>query len=97
MVIRPSAGENVEIEVHDTFGTVCQAPSTTTGSGTVESPTELRIPSPEHTCDDGSDWENPPFEEALRNLTFIHDPETDVLVDSLWRDWVRVGGEDPMR
>ena len=92
MVIRPTAGHDVEIEAHDTHSTLCSAPSTMTGAGTIESATQVLVPSPEFTCDDGSDWEDPLFEESLRNLTFIHDPATDLLIDSLSRRWERVGG-----
>jgi hypothetical protein len=54
---------------------------TITGIGRFQGTTELVIPSPVLTCDDGSDLEpfSPPVEEVLRNLTFVHHPEYDTL------------------
>ena len=55
-------------------------------------------PLPAYTCDDGSELEalsGPPLQEQLRDLTFVHDPESDTLTDNLGAVWARVGGEDP--
>jgi hypothetical protein len=99
MVVRASGDEAVEVVVHDDAASVCSgAPSTTTGTGRLEGATELVIPSPVLTCDDGSEPQalsGPPLEEQLRNLTFVYDPETDALTDNLGAVWARVGGEDP--
>jgi hypothetical protein len=98
MVIRASGGEAVEIVLHDDGATVCSgAPATITGTGRLEGDTDLVIPSPALTCDDGSEPNapgGPPLEEQLRNMTFVHDPETDTLTDSQVV-WERVGGEGP--
>jgi len=61
------------------------APLTITGIGRFQGTTELVIPSPVLTCDDGSDLEpfSPPVEEFLRNLTFVHHPEYDTLTGSV--------------
>jgi hypothetical protein len=99
MVIRASEGEAVEIVVHDDLASVCSgAPSTMTGTGRLEGARELVIPSPVLTCDDGSEPEalsGPPLQEQLRNLTFVHDPETDALTDNFGSVWERVLGDDP--
>jgi hypothetical protein len=97
MTIGASGDDAVEIVVHDDFASVCSgAPSTMTGTGRLEGAGELVIPSPVLTCDDGSEPEalsGPPFQEQLRNLTFIHDPQTDALTDDFESVWERVGGE----
>lgn len=99
MVIRGSAGEEVEIDVHDDFASVCAgAPSTMTGTGRLEGSTELVIPSPALTCDDGSEPEalsGPPLEEQLRDLTFVHHADTDTLTDNLGSVWRPDGAQEP--
>lgn len=95
MVVRASGDEAVEVVVHDDAASVCSgAPSTTTGTGRLEGATELVIPSPVLTCDDGSEPQalsGPPLEEQLRNLTFVHDPEADTLTDRFGLVWEREG------
>jgi hypothetical protein len=99
MMIRASGDDGAEIEGHDDFATVCSgAASTMIGTGQVQGPTQLVIPSPVLTCDDGSEPEalsGPPLEDQLRNLTFTDHPETDTLTDNFGVVWERVGGEDP--
>lgn len=66
------------------------------GAGRLESGTELVIPSPVYTCDDGSESEavrGPPLQEQLRNLTFVHDLETETLTDTFGGVWLREGAE----
>jgi hypothetical protein len=79
MAISASGDQAVNIVVHDDLATVCSgAPSTTTGTGQVRNDTELVVPSPALTCDDGSEPQalsGPPLEEQLRNLTFIDHPD----------------------
>jgi hypothetical protein len=98
MVIRPS-GDGVEIEGHDDSASVCSgAPSTMTGTGQVQRNTELIVPSPTFTCDDGSEptaLSGPPLREQLRNLTFVDHPETDTITDTFGVVWKREGAEDP--
>jgi hypothetical protein len=99
MMIRASGDDGAEIEGHDDFATVCSgAASTMIGTGQVQGPTQLVIPSPVLTCDDGSEPEalsGPPLEDQLRNLTFVDHPETDTLTDTFGLVWERVGGDEP--
>ncbi|MGZ8578885.1 MAG: hypothetical protein ACXWWX_05065 [Actinomycetota bacterium] len=99
MVIRASGDEGAKIVVHDDLATVCSGtPSTMTGTGQFPIGTELVVPSPAYTCDDGSvpvAQSGPPLEEQLRDLTFVRDPETETLTDTFGLVWGRGGGEDP--
>jgi hypothetical protein len=99
MVIQASGDEDVEIEGHDDFASVCSgAPSTMTGTGQVLSATGLVVPSPALTCDDGSEpheLSGPPLEEQLRNLTFVDHPETKTLTDNFGVVWERVRRDNP--
>jgi hypothetical protein len=96
MVVRASGEGAYEIVVRDDSASVCSgAPSTMTGTGRLDSAKELVIASPVLTCDDGSDPEalsGPPLEEQLRDLTFVHDPESDTLTDNFDLVWERAGG-----
>lgn len=89
----------VEIVVTDDVASVCSGgPSTMTGTGRLEGSTQLVIPSPVYTCDDGSEPQalsGPPLQEQLRNLTYVHDPRTDVLTVGPGSVWTRVLGEAP--
>jgi hypothetical protein len=99
MSIRAAEDGVLDIVMHDDAATVCSgAPSTTTGTGRLESAGELVIPSPVLTCDDGNEPEDlgPPLEEVLRNMTFVHNPETDVLTDNFGLVWEREGREPTM-
>jgi hypothetical protein len=93
MVIRASGEEAFEIVVRDDSAGVClDTPSTMTGIGQLDGATELVIPDPEYTCDQGIESKvarDAPLEELLRNLTFIHDPGADTLTDSLGSVWSR--------
>jgi hypothetical protein len=101
MTIRDSGEGAVRIVVHDdgfvggqVAADVCAgAPLTITGIGRFQGTTELVIPSPALACDDGSDLEpfSPPVEEFLRNLTFVHHPESDALTDNFGVVWEREG------
>ena len=99
MTIRGAGDNSVEMLVHDDYASVCSgAPSTMTGTGRLEGTTTMIVPSPVLTCDDGSGPEalsGPPLEEQLRDLTFVHDPESDTLTDNLGSYWNREGAEDP--
>lgn len=99
MTVRVSADDAVEITVRDDIATVCGGtPSTMTGSGRIEGGTQLVIPAPLYTCDDGSEpkaLSGPPLQEHLRNLTFVLDPQTNTLKDNFGGLWLREGAEDP--
>ena len=95
LTVSPSADGGVEIAVSDSIATVCtRTPSTMTGTGRIEGSTKLVIPAPVYKCDDGSaptvPSSDPPLDRQLRGLTYVHDPETDILTVgsgnvSVWR------------
>lgn len=93
MVIQASGDGGYEIVVHDDSAGVCSgAPSTMTGTGRLDGASALVIPSPVLTCDDGSEPKvesGPLVEDLLRDLTLVHDPQTDTLTDSLEVVWDR--------
>jgi hypothetical protein len=99
MTVGVSADGTVEIVVRDDGTSVCSGTSSTmTGTGRIEAGTQLIIPAPVYTCDDGSEPEalsGPPLEEQLRNLTFVHYPESDTLTDNSGGLWAREGAEVP--
>ena len=99
MTVQVSSEGVVEIMVEDDLASVCSgAPSTMTGTGRLEGETQLVIPAPVLTCDDGSQPEalsGPPLEEQLQNLRFTYDAEGDTLTDDLGSSWSREGAEDP--
>ncbi|MGZ8571530.1 MAG: hypothetical protein ACXWW5_04810 [Actinomycetota bacterium] len=99
MTVRVSADNAVEIVVRDDVATVCSGtPSTMTGTGRIEAGTQLVIPAPVYTCDDGSVAETlsgPPLEEQLRDWTVFLDRETDTLSDGVGGVWLREGAEVP--
>jgi hypothetical protein len=98
MVIQVS-DRGFEMLVHDDLASVCSgAPSTMTGTGRLDNTNTMVFSSPTLTCDDGSRplaLSGPSLEEQLRNLTFVLDPQTDTLTDSLGSTWAREGAEDP--
>jgi hypothetical protein len=99
MTVGVSADGAVEIVVLDDVATVCSGtPSTMTGTGRIEAGTQLIIPAPVYTCDDGSEAETlsgPPLQEVLRDWTLFLDPETDTLSDGVGGVWLREGAEEP--
>ncbi len=99
MTIRASGEEALEIVAIDDLAAVCSgAPSTMTGTGRLEGAEKLVIPSPTFTCDDGSEpraLSGPPLADQLRNLTFVHDREADILTDNLGAVWAREGAAPP--
>lgn len=86
LVIRASGEDTYEITVQNHLSLVCSgAPQTLTGTGRLFGSTYLALYSPEITCDDGSQpkVEDDPFlEEAFSDLSFEHDPESDILTTS---------------
>src|SRR3990172_5223433 len=79
MTVLVSADGAVEITVTDDVATECSGtPSTMTGTGRIEGGTQLVIPAPVYTCDDGSEPETlsgPPLEAQLPDWTlFLHPP-----------------------
>src|SRR3990170_2112125 len=99
MTVSVSADGAVEIVVTDDIATVCSGtPSTMTGTGRIEAGTQLVIPAPVYTCDDGSEPEalsGPPLQEQLRDWTLVLDPQTDTLSDGFGGLWLRPGAESP--
>ena len=102
MVMRATRDGTSEIVVRDDAAAVCSgAPSTMTGTGGFSGTDSVVIPTPVLICADGSEpvaLSGPPLEDQLRDLTFVHDPETDTLADSfgvLWRRPGADGGEPP--
>lgn len=95
MEILLSGGTDYEIVVHDTVAQVCSgAPSTMTGTGQLQTDGSLVVAEPVLGCDDGTEPAEagaPPLEEQLANLTFVHDPATGELSDSLGVRWRRPG------
>jgi len=98
MRVRSSGDEGVEIVVHDDSAGVCSGvPSTMTGTGGVVG-TDLVIPAPVLTCDDGSEpaLNGAPLREQLRDWTLFLDSQTDTLSDGVGGVWLREGAEDPL-
>jgi hypothetical protein len=99
LTVSVSADSAVEIVVTDDIATVCSGtPSTMTGAGRIEGGTQLVIPAPVYTCDDGSEPEvlsGPPLQEQLRDWTLFLDAETDTLSDGVGGVWLREGAEVP--
>src|SRR3989304_773337 len=71
MTVSVSADGAVEIVVTDDIATVCSGtPSPMTGTGRIEAGTQLVVPAPVYTCDDGSvpqALSGPPLQEQLRD------------------------------
>ena len=88
---------DVDIIVLDDHASVCSGtPSTMTGIGRLQGDSELVIPEPVLTCDDGTEPQavsGPPLEEQLRDLTFVYRPESDTLIDNFGSGWTREGAE----
>jgi hypothetical protein len=85
--IRRTDGDVHEVVLRDDSAAPCSGtPSTETGSGQVRRVTEL-VTALALTCDDG----RPPSGEALAHLTFVHDPATDELTDSIGVVWLPEG------
>ena len=99
MTVRVSADGAVEIVVTDDIASVCPGTSSTmTGNGRIEGGTQLVIPAPVYTCDDGSEPETlsgPPLAEQLRDWTLVLNPQTDTLSDGFGGLWLREGAEAP--
>lgn len=84
LVIKGSGEDAYEITLQNHLALVCSgAPSTLTGTGQPIGSTRLVIVSPEITCDDGSEPKAGGFvlEEIFRNLTFEHDPGSDIITN----------------
>jgi hypothetical protein len=99
MTIEATGDGAVEIVVTDDVASVCSGgPSTMTGNGRIEGSTQLVIPAPVYTCDDGREAETlsgPPLQEQLRDWTLFLDPQTDTLSDGFGGLWLREGAEVP--
>ncbi len=89
----------VDMVVVDDSASVCSgAPSTMSGTGSLEGDMVLVIPEPLYTCDDGAIPEvlsGPPLEEQLRNLTFTYNPGSDTLTDTFGLVWTRESAVEP--
>jgi hypothetical protein len=96
MTVERSAADTVTIVVTDPIASVCDStPSTMTGNGSVEG-NHLVIPAPDYRCDDGSEpqltsGEITPVNEFLRNLTYVRDPERNILTVAGTDVWHRPG------
>ena len=99
MTVQVSEAGVVEIVVLDDVASVCSgAPSTMMGTGRLEGETQLVIPAPVLSCDDGSQpeaLEGGSLDDILQDLTFTHDPDNDTLTDNLGSSWSREGAESP--
>jgi hypothetical protein len=97
MTIQATGDGAVEIVVSDDVASVCSGgPSTMVGIGQLEGSTQLIIPSPVYTCDDGSAPQalsGPPLQDQLRNLTYVHDPGSDTLNIGSGSVWTREGAD----
>jgi hypothetical protein len=99
MTIRPGEDGVILVTVHDDASSACSeapgatAPKTMTGTGRLEDPTTLVVPSPTLTCVDGSDPVDDDLtyhdEEEVTGYTLILDLATDRLYDSLGVVWNR--------
>ena len=95
MGIQHADGDEHEVVLHDDAATACSgAPATVTGTARLSSVTELVVPQPVATCDDGSTPMTPDgqrLDEVLTEITFVHDPDTGTLTDSYGVVWRRPG------
>lgn len=93
MTVRAAQDGAVEIVVTDDVASVCSLrPSTMTGTGRLQGGTQLVIPSPVYTCDNGSEPQalsGRPLHEQLRNLTYVHDAQAENLTDNFGGVWLR--------
>ena len=90
MTIRAGEDGVLHITVHENSSVCSETPTTTTGTGRLEDPTTLVVPSPVLACDDGSDPDiSAVQEEGLSNYTLVLDLATDRLYDSLGVVWTR--------
>jgi hypothetical protein len=99
MTVDVSSDGVFEITALDDRASVCSgAPSTMTGTGRLEGETQLVIPAPVLTCDDGTEpqaLDGGSLEDILRDLTFTHVSENATLTDSLGSRWTREAAEEP--
>jgi hypothetical protein len=93
MTVEASGDGAIQIELHDDFASACSgARSTMTGTGDIRTTTDLVIPSPDLTCDDGSERAglHNPTDEDLRDFTFVYQPAVDGLLDPYGNLWLRL-------
>jgi hypothetical protein len=93
MIVGASGGGAIQIELHDDVAPACAgARSTMTGTGEIRGATELVIPSPDLTCDDGTEPDGlySPTEEELHDFTFVYQPAVDSLLDPSGDLWLRL-------
>src|SRR5512134_2055128 len=94
MTIRPAEGGHFDVVLHDDSSFLCssrrtrvdgvETPSTMTGTGRLEDPTTLMIPSPVLTCVNGREPGVSGFpEEGRTGYTLVLDPSTGRLFDDL--------------
>ncbi len=98
MTIRAGDDGAVHITVHDDFSYLCSKtppsdsqPATMTGTGRLEDPSTVVVPSPDVACVDGSDPDGvgPYRLEEPDSYTLVLDPATDRLYDNLGVVWNR--------
>lgn len=101
MVVVAQPDGTYEVTILDDLASRCDGVSSTmTGVGEKTAPGTYVIAHPEYVCDDGSDpvaLSGPPLEEGLRNLTFTHHADRDVLEDSVDHlEWSRINASPPL-
>ena len=100
MTIRPAEDGMLDITLHDESNGACSTrqtrvksidtPSTLTGTGQLEDPTTLVVPSPALVCLDGREQTDTGFaEEEGTSYTLVLDLATDRLFDNLGVAWHR--------
>lgn len=102
MTIRTGEDGVLRITVHDEGSFNCprpygeppnrrftHLPTTMTGTGRLEDPATLVVPSPVLTCADGKDPRTSPLDQAGGSYTLVLDPATDRLYDNLGWVWNR--------
>ena len=100
MTVMRSPDNAVDVVVTDTIATVCSGTSSTmTGAGSVDGD-RMVIPAPDYRCDDGSEphldsGETTSLNEFLRNLTYVRDPERDILIVAGTDVWHRPNAAAP--
>ncbi len=93
MTVGASGDGAIQIELRDDVAPACHgARSTMTGTGEIRGASELVIPSPDLTCDVGSEPDGlySPTEEELRDFTFVYQPAVDSLLDPSGNLWLRL-------
>jgi hypothetical protein len=84
MTIRATAEGAYEWVLHDDMTGPCHGPSTDTGIGRLDGANGVVVSSIKTTCENGREPEG-----AGHSLMFVHDAETDTLIDNVGVVWSR--------